>query len=246
MSDMSKAMGLGEPPVNTLPSSFYLALRETSQCKGDVRAGTATASWLLSYALDTVCWVSALGITAQSRAHASIPRNRCMANQKARFLHAMGVSACPFIQSLGTPAHSSPSLPNPLLLQDVRSKHPSPRQQPLAFLLRMCPRPAPEQHSADTEQEASSQQVQETASANHLKDNAPADAPSSEPSPESGSTSETSSIATPASEASHTEPAAVGQPMSKEASVEQVYQHHPETRVVQTGDLHSEPTALAG
>ncbi|KAI9058320.1 CRAL/TRIO domain-containing protein [Trametes sanguinea] len=110
---------------------------------------------------------------------------------------------------------------------------------------------APEQHSADVKQEASSPQVQETASADHLKDDAPADAPadtpsSSEPSPESGSTSETSSIATPASEASHTESAAVGQPMSKEASVEQVYQHHPETRVVQTGDLHSEPTALAG
>ncbi|CDO71436.1 hypothetical protein BN946_scf184909.g30 [Trametes cinnabarina] len=74
---------------------------------------------------------------------------------------------------------------------------------------------------------------------------APTDTPSSsDPSPESGSTSETSSIATPASDASHPEP--VERPRSKEASIQEVYQQHPETRVVQTGDLHSEPRALQG
>ncbi|OSD07256.1 CRAL/TRIO domain-containing protein [Trametes coccinea BRFM310] len=108
-----------------------------------------------------------------------------------------------------------------------------------------------EQHSADAKQEASSEEAQATSSADTTKETAPADAPtetpsSSEPSPESGSTSETSSLATPASEASHAEPAPAGEPMSKEASVEEVYQHHPDTRVVQTGDLHSEPAALAG
>ncbi|KAH9891614.1 CRAL/TRIO domain-containing protein [Cubamyces lactineus] len=67
---------------------------------------------------------------------------------------------------------------------------------------------------------------------------------SSEPSQPSGSesTSETSSIATPASEASQPE----HQPKSREASVEAVYKEHPETREVQTGDLHTKPAILSG
>ncbi|KAI0354930.1 CRAL/TRIO domain-containing protein [Trametes cingulata] len=54
---------------------------------------------------------------------------------------------------------------------------------------------------------------------------------STEPSQASGSTSETSSIATPSSE-------------PQEESVREVYERHPETREVQTGDLHSESTVL--
>ncbi|KAI0632089.1 CRAL/TRIO domain-containing protein [Trametes polyzona] len=51
----------------------------------------------------------------------------------------------------------------------------------------------------------------------------------------SGSTSEASSIATPSSNAAR----------SREASVERVLKEHPETREVQTGDLHNESTIMA-
>ncbi|KAI8994113.1 CRAL/TRIO domain-containing protein [Trametes punicea] len=94
----------------------------------------------------------------------------------------------------------------------------------------------------ETKRERTSEQGPEAVQAKR----APGDTPevsSTERSPASGSTSETSSLATPASEAS--QPEREQQAKSREASVE-VYEQHPETRVVQTGDLHSESTILTG
>ncbi len=51
------------------------------------------------------------------------------------------------------------------------------------------------------------------------------------PSQASGSTSEASSISTPSTQ-------------SREASVERMYKEHPETRDIQTGDLHSTATVV--
>ncbi|KAI0372119.1 CRAL/TRIO domain-containing protein [Pilatotrama ljubarskyi] len=66
------------------------------------------------------------------------------------------------------------------------------------------------------------------------------------PSQASGSTSETSSLATPSSEPSQPEQQQPEQqhPKSREESVREVYERHPETREVQTGDLHNESTVL--
>ncbi|KAI0670820.1 CRAL/TRIO domain-containing protein [Trametes maxima] len=65
-------------------------------------------------------------------------------------------------------------------------------------------------------------------------------AEAAEHSPASGSSSETSSLATPKNELEQPEQL----PLTKEASVEEVYQKHPDTRDVQNGDLHSEAAVL--